>query len=514
MSTTADEHRPKFGNIIEPASAGFYGVPEEVSDYGVRRVVLLFVLWFILSFVPVPLIQHNAIWIIAALAAFYADQIRRKLKKGKDGRYDWEEKMLRKMFAKAKANRWTEYRPGPSSDLPDGSYRAPGLLAATQMQQYQESYGNDYAFLWDPGRKSGTVFFSVSAPGLQLLDQSFINSMVAQWAAYHRAAGIQSSILQVAAITESTMDTGTRLPQAVGQFRSYAGDHEVPTVAREVIDEVIDIENQQKPRVEHIVSMTFSAKAIPESGLPVRNAATLAEEISTVMHGFAEGLSAASSGTVSIMDAQSVIDYYFTAYNPAKDTAIDQARQEVDGTGLVWENIGPDYHNVHEDYYEHSHFFSKSFQMWRPPMSLFQENALQELLGADRKLTKKRVTIFFRPLPPDSSQKQALEAVNNARFFRGQKGNKGGSSAAAVTEKAQRTENEMGDGALLVPFSLIATVTTDNPDKFPNLSADLKRRGSTGIMIQLREATMSHDAAFSMGLGAGLVPIDFKMSAR
>ena len=503
-------NRPRFGNIIVPESTGFFGIPQKISDYAVRSIVGLFLLWFALGFIPA--VSKYSVWITAAVGLYFANQVRLKLLKGKDGRYRWEEKMLKKLFLTAKAKGYTSYRPGPSSNLPDGSYRAPGLLAATDMQQHQESYGRDYGFLWDPSRKTGTVFFSVSAPGLQLLDREFINSMVAQWAAYHREAGIQAAILQVAAVTETTVDPGTRLPQAVEQFRSFAGNHEVPEVAREVIDQVVEIENQQKPRVEHIISMTFSARAIAEAGLPARSAATLAEEISTVMNGFAEGLSASSSGAVTIMDAQSVTDYYFTCYNPDKDTAVDQARQEPGGTGLVWENIGPTYHEAEEDWYEHSKFYSKSFQMWRPPMSLFYEDSLKALLEPDQKFVKKRVTLFFRPQGPDASQKIAIEAVNNAKFAQGQKGNKGGSTAQAIKEKAQRTENEMGNGALMVPFSMVATITTEDPAKFANLSAELKRKGSTGIMIQLREATYSHDAAFAMGLGAGLVPTDYQLN--
>lgn len=510
MTQTSQASRPRFGNIIAPETTGFFGIPQKVSDYAVRAIVGLFILWFVIGFIPG--LSDYSMWVTLVFALYFAYQVRRRLLKGKDGRYQWEEKMLKKMFLAAKNKGFTSYRPGPSSDLPDGSYRAPGLLAPTEMHSYQESYGRDYGFLWDPSRKSGTVFFSVSAPGLQLLDREFINSMVAQWAAYHREAGIQSSILQVAAVTETTLDPGTRLPQAVEQFRSFAGDHESPKAAREVINQVVDIENQQKPRVEHIISMTFSARAIAEAGLPARDAQTLAEEISTVMNGFAEGLSASSSGSVTMMDAQSITDYYFTCYNPDKDTAVDQARQEPEGTGLVWENIGPTYHEAEQDYYEHSKFYSKSFQMWKPPMALFHEDSMKALLEPDNKLVKKRVTLFFRPQAPDASQKIAIEAVNNAKFAKGQKGNKGGSTAAAIQEKAQRTENEMGNGALMVPFSMVVTITTDNPAKFSNLTAELKRKGSTGIMIQLREATYSHDAAFAMGLGAGLVPNDYRLN--
>ena len=80
--------------------------------------------------------------------------------------------------------------------------------------------------------------------------------------------------------------------------------------------------------------------------------------------------------------------------------SVDIARQNG-GTGLRWEEAGPTYHNVEKDWYEHAGYYSKTFQMWKPPASVFYEDSMVDLLAPDQRITHKRVTLLYRPLPPD-----------------------------------------------------------------------------------------------------------------
>lgn len=135
---------------------------------------------------------------------------------------------------------------------------------------------------------------------------------------------------------------------------------------------------------------------------------------------------------------------------------------------------------------------------------------MMELLAPDQRIAHKRVTILYRPLPPDISSQKALEVVNNAKWKVGQKKRKATSEDKNAAAKAEKTETEMGLGATLVPFSLLVTITVDDPAKFPQLTADTNRRGGSQINVRLREAEYSQDFSFALSLGAGAVPNDFK----
>lgn len=272
---------------------------------------------------------------------------------------------------------------------------------------------------------------------------------------------------------------------------------------------MVEKENTALPRIEHLVTLTFSARAEPTIGIPARSDQELADEIQTVIDGFRESLAASSRGSVSLMTYQDITDYVYSTFNPGQAAAVDIARKGG-GTGLRWEEAGPSYHNVEKEWYEHSGYYSKTLQMWRPPASVFYEDSIVDLLAPDQRITHKRVTILYRPLPPDVSSQKALEAVNNAKWKVGQKKRKATSEDKTAAAKAEQTENEMALGATLVPFSLLVTITVDDVEKFPQLTADTNRRGGSQINLRLREADYSQDFAFALSLGAGAVPQDFK----
>ncbi|WP_144938640.1 SCO6880 family protein [Rothia kristinae] len=505
----AQEGRRRYGNIIDPPKTGFFGLPKKVSNFAVGTIIAAFAAQSIVSMIPV--IGAYTLFVSAAIVLFGAFRVWRMTRKGAFGRYAYQEKKLKKNFLKAAKKGLTKYLPGPSSNLPDGSCRAPGPLSGTRCDDYEDSLHHTFGMLWDQHRRMGTVFFSVAAPGPQLFDQSDIDRMVSEWALFQSESGLQSSIVQVAASVVTTRDTGQRLPNALAVHRATAGDEPVPAAARETMNEVLEMENRQIPRIEHVVSLTFSGQSAPEQGLPARSREQVAEEVSTVVDGFKRVLEGASSGATRLMTSQDITDHFYAGFNPGQSDAIDRARMTDGGTGLRWEEAGPTYAEAHKDFYEHSNFFSKTFQQWRPPQALFLEDSLRTLLEPDLGIERKRVTILYRPMTPDKSQQEAMSAVLDSSFDKNQRGRKASSVSKATERKARQTEAELANGAVLVPFSLMVTITTEDPAKFPRMVAETRRKASTGVHIAIREATWTHDSAFLLALAAGLVPEDFEM---
>lgn len=497
--------KPTYGNIIIPSNTGFWGFPKELSNLAIVFIIAAFFSQILVGMINQNLaIASTALIVICGIGTIWY-----RIRRGMFGRYKYQERHLKKLFLKAKKEGKTEYRPGPASELPDGSYRAPGPLMATELKDWASSRGDRWAMLWNGVRRTGTIWFSVSTSGLQLRDQEDINNMVSAWAAFHRQTGVQGTILQVAVSTVSTTDSGYRLPLAVENMRKHARGKKVAAAATATLDEVVAIENTALPRIEHLITLTFSARAEPSIGILARSDQELADEISTVIDGFKESLAASARGSVNLMTYQDVTDYVYSTFNPSQAKSVDIARQNG-GTGLRWEEAGPTYHNVEKDWYEHAGYYSKTFQMWKPPASVFYEDSMVDLLAPDQRITHKRVTLLYRPLPPDVSSQKALEAVNNAKWRVGQKKRQATSEDKTAAAKAEHTENEMGLGATLVPFSLLVTITVDDVEKFPQLTADTNRRGGSKINLRLREADYSQDFSFALSLGAGTIPLDFK----
>ncbi|BBE24550.1 hypothetical protein MN0502_34330 (plasmid) [Arthrobacter sp. MN05-02] len=207
----------QYGNIAEDRTAGLMGFSMASTVVLGAGAVGVFIA-----------IMASQIWVAVgiALVAFIAATILGS--KDRHGRSKPERWLARSMHSKAKKAGKTVYKSGPVSQIPDGSFRAPGLLAATELIDFQDLFGNEGVMLWHPKLKTGTVFFSTNSSGLGLLDQDRVNRLVGSWAAFQRDAGSNARVEQISVTTQSTTDPGERLPDAIAVARQQAGSHEVP----------------------------------------------------------------------------------------------------------------------------------------------------------------------------------------------------------------------------------------------------------------------------------------------
>ena len=487
----------QYGNIAEEKTAGLLG-------FSLASTVVLGI-GAVGVFVS---IMASQIWVGVGLAvvAFILAMILGS--KDRQGRSKPERWIARSMHTKSVKNQRTTYKAGPVSQIPDGSFRAPGLLAASKLINFHDLYGHEGVMLWHPRLKTGTVFFIANSSGLGLLDQDRVDRMVGSWAAFQREAGSNAEVVQVSVTTQSTTDPGERLPDAVAVARQQAGSREVPAFAREIIDKVVEDLNQNVPKLEQWVAMTFSAKENQRERLPERTIEELLEDIKSLLPGFMEELEHAGAGAVSLMRASDLIDQTYVAYNPLSAAAVERSRLSGSGTGLRWEEVGPSFARAigFPPRYEHSGVVSKSWQMFRPPAGTFRENALFNLLGPDASMLQKRVTVFYRPQAPEVSAEQVQEALTNAQFAANQKGRKTTSAQIIAVEKARKAEREQAEGAALVRFAIGITATVETPEQLPRVEAIINRNASQGIQLRLRQCDYNDDAAFAFNLGLGIVP--------
>ncbi|RJT76968.1 hypothetical protein D6T63_16040 [Arthrobacter cheniae] len=496
MSTDQQVVR-QYGNIAEDKTAGLMGFTmASTAVLGIGAVGV---------FVAIMMSQ---IWVAIGLAVFALAVAAVLGSKDRYGRSKPERWIARSLHTKGKKAGATTYKAGPVSQIPDGSFRAPGLLAATELINFQDLFGHEGVMLWHPRLKTGTVFLSTNSSGLGLLDQDRVNRLVGSWAAFQRDAGSNARVEQIAVTTQSTTDPGERLPDAVAVARQQAGNHEVPSFARQVMDDVVHNLNHNVPKLEQWVSLTFSGKASDQGRAPERTVDELVSDVKSLLQGFIEELESAGAGSVALMKATDLTDQTYVAYNPLGAAAVERARLTGTGTGLTWHEVGPASARTvgFPGRYEHAGLVSKSWQMFRPPAGTFRENALVALLSPDSSMVQKRVTVFYRPQPPEKSAVQVQEALTNAQFATNQKGRRPTSSQIIALEKARKAEREQAEGAALVRFAIGITATVHTPEQLPQVEASIMRNASSGIQMRVRGCDYNDDAAFAFNLGLGLIP--------
>lgn len=189
--------------------------------------------------------------------------------------------------------------------------------------------------------------------------------------------------------------------------------------------------------------------------------------------------------------------------------AVERARLSGVGTGLTWEEVGPvhAFNDVERRRYEHGGGFSQSFQVWKAPAGVFRESSLMALLKPDDISEQKRVTILYRPLTADQSQKRVETAVADADYETNQKGRKATGAQQAAGGRVRKMQEEVSSrGASLIRFSFIITVTVLDPAALVRVQPMVRNAATTGVQLSVRPATGNEDASFAIGLGLGIVP--------
>ncbi|MCP9970329.1 hypothetical protein LUX57_38360 [Actinomadura madurae] len=110
---------------------------------------------------------------------------------------------------------WHLYRSGPLSVIPHGSYRVPGLLAASRLVEGRDSHGRPFALVRIPSTRHYTVVFDCNADGAALVDQQQVDAWVANWGHWLASLGYEPGCVAASATIETAPDLGHRLREEV-----------------------------------------------------------------------------------------------------------------------------------------------------------------------------------------------------------------------------------------------------------------------------------------------------------
>lgn len=499
--------RPVYGNITTPRSAGFLGLSMAAAAVALAVVVvaaiMLMLSWLWLALAVLVVGMVFTVWIATGK---------------KQGRSRFEQYRNKAAFKKAKRKGTTRYVSGPTSKIPDGTSRAPGLLAPTEPYEGIDAFGHRFGMLWNGREKTGTIFFACAGEGRGLNDQSSIDMLVDGWAGFQAQAGLMVDLLQIAVVTQATRDPGERLPAAIREARERHGTGDPESVdpfVREVTDEIVDSVNADMPRITQHVAMTFSAAEMPAQGTVTRTAEDMLEDLAIQVPALKEQIAAAGSHNVSVMKMIDIVDYAYVAYNPDRALSVERARERArvnkgNGTGLSWFEVGPVSARSTEKYWEHSGYVSQSHSVWKPHSGFFADDSLDALLLEDGVSEQKRIVMIFCVLSPEKSV-AVLSADAKDRSFELNQGGKA-ATAAGVRElsSAQESSSEQAHGAAVVRHSFVMTTTVlagpDQETRLLKAEAALRRACSIGVQMSIRPSDGSHDAGHAISLGLGIVP--------
>lgn len=488
MSSTQFTVKPgTFGNISKPGRSGILGLPMGVSLTGVPFILVIVLMlsrqWFL------PALAVAVVGVSGAVLVLVTK---------KNGRTIYGRTMLRFMQKRKEKSGRYAYMAGPTGRTRDGACRLPGLMAPSELREFTDSYGNPFGLIRVGATRHYSVVIEAHPDGDELVDGERVNSMVAHWGAWLAQRGIEEGIAGASVTIESAPDTGLRLQRMVRENMSPDSSRFGTQVAAAIPEEY----SGGSPILTTRLTVTFDGRTVDGSGKD-RGVEEMADEIGNRLPVILAGLYDTGAGTtVRAATAQDIIDATRTAYDPTTARLIEEARAEG-GTGLRWEDAGPSFHLDGFELYRHDRAWSKSWTMYEGPRGIFYATSLRRVLEPTSDVLRKRVTLLYRPIPAARASELVERDINDATFEASQR-QRVSARARQRRAAAEKSAQEEAEGAGLVRFGLVITVSVDDPEKFKRLDQAIPALPNQA-RLRMRPALGNQAVTFQAGLPLGLV---------
>ena len=474
-----------YGNWRRPASAGIAGLGAVGTGLMLGGLVLIVIATMVGGFVGAVLTAGSVGGCLLLLVT--KDKHGRSVVQRISNRLGWEW---------AKMARHNDYRSGPLSRTGWGKFQLPGLAAASQLSEFQDSYGRYFALLYYPSTRHYTVVINAEPDGASLVDEDQVDVWVAHWGQWLASLGHEPGIVAASVTVESAPDTGSRLRREInGNLRV-----EAPAIAQAMLSEVLQTYPEGSALLSARVALTF--KGTDRNGRR-RREDDMARELASRLPGLTQSLHSTGAGAARPVTAQELCETVRIAYDPASAVLIDEARSAGLAPELQWTDAGPAGAQAFWDKYRHDSAWSVTWQMTQAPRGEVFSSVLSQLVGPHPDIDRKRVTLLYRPLDAATAAR-IVEADKRNASFRATTSARPSARSLADSRAADRTAQEEARGAGLVNFGMVVTGTVMTAEQLPDMIAAIDNLGATARVL-LRPAFGSQDSAFVAGLPLGVV---------
>lgn len=386
------------------------------------------------------------------------------------------------------------YHSGGFSTVPGGTHRLPGTLASTRIVEAVDLQGQPVAMIVDDNFSEVTLVLDAQLSGQTAVTQDERNALTAGWGQWLASLSLPGDIRSASMTVATRPSSGELVREEVA--RLVADD--APALARQILGEAADQLSAGLPEVSAHIAITIK---VPREHLRDN---LFVEMVITRLPSMVEPL--AWAGILARpMDEDALVARVHAAFNPAAEADFEQLAVRGQQHGMSWQDCGPQYADAQRSFYAHDGVVSRTWEMTQAPRASFEDRLLTRLLAPHPRLTRKRVTLVYRPYEAgagarlvEEEHQDALVAANSGR---------GAVSARAEVrlEMTQASRRAQARGAQLGRYSLYVTATVDHEDKLASASQDIAQLAATSSLT-LRPAMRQQDTAFATALGVGQAP--------
>ena len=460
------------------------------------------------------------------------------------------------------------YRSGMTSPVGGGTHRLPGLAAGSRVFDCVDAYERPFGMVHVPATRHCSVTFDCAATGEALVDESQVSGWVKGWDLFLAAMGHEPNLDAVSVTVETAPDTGNRLRRAVALRADPAAPGFAKQVMAQIVESYPGTSAQVSTRVQLTYRMTSAGgtRTVQEMAVELGTRLPgLAQTLARTGAGHVRAMTGVDLARVVRVaydpDAAAAVEADAAAGSPAvgsvdvaggrtagliTDVGVDEewARltadltadlgdlgdlgdvavvgeprelvgaelagvelSAVDAGAIGWDNAGPVWAEERRDLYLHDGAATTCWAWSQAPRGVVTARVLLPLLKPHPDITRKRVTLVFRPHDAGRAASIVESDVRNARFNATKRS--GGVRAAddVALSAALQSAREEARGAGLTRVSMVvtATVTDPTPEKVHQARVTVEGTLAPAAHLGLRRALGAQAATFAATLPVGVV---------
>lgn len=488
-TTTHEDSRRTYGHWRRPRSPGVWGLGAIGTAALLASLILAVLVQQAAGLLP-------ALVVVAAAAALLIP-----LRLG-GGNNVYVRSARRLAYRRARRRGTTTYLPA-GIDLGEAGTPAfssgsslPGLLAGSQLIPGRDVHGSPFAAVVHPRGPHYAVVLRCDPQGGMLVDADTVDQWVSDWGGFLRAASHDPQIVGVSVTAQTMPDTGSALSSEIDNLLTA----DAPPLAAQVLAETRSDWPTGSAEVATWVTVTYSAR---RPGQRTMKEPEMAALIGDRLPGLLSSLSAAGAGDVRAMTADDLAVLARSAYDPDAAAALADLRAARGEAGLPWSQAGPSGQREEWGALIHGGHVSVSWQMAAAPPSLVTSSVLNPLLRPHPMVPIKRVTVLYRPYPPDVAVAITDSDVRTARGHALSREQEVRATDSADLAAARGTAAEIAAGHSLTRFAVLVTATVAGPEQLAAARTAIEQ-SSASSRILLRRCHGAQSAAFAAGLGLGM----------
>lgn len=302
--------------------------------------------------------------------------------------------------------------------------------------------------------------------------------------------GLRGASVTVDSILESSLPMAEAIMDTV--------DARSPQVAQQILREAAAALPARVSKVTSYVTLGWRLSSLDDD---IDGA--LAEIVSRIPRHMS-ALSASGAGQIHAMSDAEYGDMMYTAYNPHRTGEVERELHYGIDAVRTFAGSGPEYTDATDKRVVlHDGVASMTVMMTVPDPSKITERSYERLFAPSRHFLRKRVTMFYRPIPVSAQRTRIDSASRNSTTENTSRKR----VTVFETKKAKaigHTMDQMSRGAMIHEWALMITVTFE-PNRKAKRAAENELKGLMGGM-RWTFADYAADAAFHQTLPIGLFP--------